>query len=852
MKKFMKRSLAIFLTAILLLPIIGDQNAAVVNAAASPTFVKSKVTISGIGETYQLKIKNKVAKSKYKWSSSDNKIATVTSSGLVTSVGKGTVNIKCRITYPTKKTKTLSCKVTVLIPATDISITNTLDNGAYQMTTGETADLDTILTPSDSTDKTYWFIDDEYADSGCVRIDDAAEGKITALKAGIVVLTVRAAKTATKADADKSIVDDGIIINVKDPSASVKSAEITSSNQITVVFDSAIQSSTIIGTNNVLLDNILLTPLKNTKNVLANDPGTLTANLSADLKTLTITSANKLEGDYRISFTSDIKTTGGVALDNDSIKLTYNDVIAPYVTGGVTLDDSGMKATINFSEEVDFSSFSIKGAQTASSSQTATANTLSIIGNTNNYIISADKKSLTIDLSNISATDYGKSFVITMSGIKDLSGNLPTSAYLTAIIYTDVTLKPQAQLLTLTRTSYYTLTATFDRAIRTGGNISINNGSSISGVVDTTDAKKVNYTMSPAEARYTGTIPVSIFNWNSYNVNSTDTTGKTPITRYVNFDADKTVPVLTNYVYDAATGILTMTYSEDVNISSTTGIFTARIETATGEITQGNNISYTNVTHSDGKNIIKLKLTNMTKIGTYTFTVGQGFVTDNFMNPSAGMAVSISNKTAATMLPDPVMVTQSDTDPSKITLTFLNMLDAVSAQNVSNYSITGVTLLSAALQTNTSTGATVELIAAPGSIDVTVERYLKINGVMGYNGSYTAITGYSKLITLKDNKAPYYIDPPIFDSNAKNVVRLNFSEAIQGSLTVKVYQVINSTSIEITNTVSLSGNIAYINLDSTPTNGTWLKIQITGNSLTDTSGNKLTFTTDTLGVAVAY
>ena len=53
----------------------------------------------------------------------NKKIATVTNNGLVTSVTKE-VSDKCKITYPSGKTKTLSCDVTVIIPSEDIRINN--------------------------------------------------------------------------------------------------------------------------------------------------------------------------------------------------------------------------------------------------------------------------------------------------------------------------------------------------------------------------------------------------------------------------------------------------------------------------------------------------------------------------------------------------------------------------------------------------------------------------------------------------------------------------------------------------------------------------------------------------------
>ena len=51
---------------------------------------------------------------------------------------------------------------------------------------------------------------------------------------------------------------------------------------------------------------------------------------------------------------------------------------------------------------------------------------------------------------------------------------MPKNYTITITLRTDNTPKPQAKLLTVLRTGYYTLTATFDRSIQFGGYASWN------------------------------------------------------------------------------------------------------------------------------------------------------------------------------------------------------------------------------------------------------------------------------------------------------------------------------------------------------------------------------------------
>ncbi len=842
------KKLAMLLAVVLCVPILWNHSTQVASAATTPTFAKSRIDLVGVGQIYQVEIKDKVTGSTYKWSSSDTKIVKVSSKGVLTTVKGGSVTIKCVITYPTKKTKTLSCKVYVTVPSTEIKISNATEvKGANIMTLGTTFDFESVLTPAVTTDKVYWSVG--HGDKECIRIDDAENGVVTATKLGKVTLVASAVQTVTAADAKKSIVNDAIIIEVVGPTATVRSADIVSSDEIKVVFDSPVDKSTIIDSSNKLTSNITLSLVSGSASA---DPGTLTPSLSADMTTLTITSKNLLSGVYGINFTEGIKTTGGVAMEPYYKQLSYVDKTPPQTTM-ITLDDTGYITKIQFSEPIDITNLKASNAQPTSGGSQAESATLSILNNKLNYILSGDKKTLSINLSTIASTDYNKTFSVVLSGIKDLAGNAPANVYFTVIVRTDTTPKPQAVPYSLVRTSYNVVTATFSRGIKTPGMLSLNGGAYVTGVVDIYDNKKVNYTISEADTTLTGNVKAFVAYWDSYNVVTTDTTADYGRTMNVNFTSDTVKPVLISYEFDADNSYLTLTFSEAVKPEFETGVIMASIKTLTDEIQPGNNINYTTEAVPDNDKVVKLKLNNMSILGTYTFTLEEGFVIDAFRNRSASRQFAISNGTStSTELPGPYAIVQSSTKLNQINVEFANRIDVASAQNISNYSIAGVTVIAAQVEKNTNeNGATVVLTIADNSVEVTVERPVTIKGIMGYNGSFSAITTFSGSVTLQENKKPYLVSTT-FDRITMDTILMNFSEQIQGSISVKVTEL--TTGIEIGSNATVSGSTVSIKLNYVPSKGSYLRVQIDplSTNITDTSGNSVAAMNSVYGVVASY
>jgi len=169
------------------------------SAAAEPALNKTSRKIL-IGETYNLNIKNKIKGSKYVWTSSDKKIATVDSRGIVTAKKKGEATITCTITTKDKKKYVLDCKVTVIEPASFFRIKNKVT----ALNLGQTYDFDRII-PKSSNDKTTWSTSDP-----TIANPDKL-GVVTALKEGTVTITGKTLSGKSDSVTFKVVDKDGIV-----------------------------------------------------------------------------------------------------------------------------------------------------------------------------------------------------------------------------------------------------------------------------------------------------------------------------------------------------------------------------------------------------------------------------------------------------------------------------------------------------------------------------------------------------------------------------------------------------------------------------------------------------------------
>ena len=175
MKKRIFKVMTFIFVFLLLLPMISFRNSDAASKRQTWTHYKEPAlsatdkTLTGRNKTFELSIKNLSTYAKsIKWYSTDKKVATVKAAdngrtATVTSVGPGTANISCSITFAYKKTVNLYCKITVKGTAERIEITNAREDRdlRHVIELGEQYEFNSKITPENSLEKTYWFIDNE-------------------------------------------------------------------------------------------------------------------------------------------------------------------------------------------------------------------------------------------------------------------------------------------------------------------------------------------------------------------------------------------------------------------------------------------------------------------------------------------------------------------------------------------------------------------------------------------------------------------------------------------------------------------------------------------------------------------
>lgn len=604
-------------------------------AAAAPKFNVTKKEITGKNKTYKLTIKNKPKKAKYKWTTSNKKVATV-KNGTVTSKTKGTAAIKCKITYSNKKSKTLSCKVTVTVPATEIHISNIKsgENGTHCIQIGKSYDFNKTFTPSDSSYKAYWTVT-TVKEEGDTSVEPAAsvddKGVVTGLRTGkTVILKVTAAKNKEAAKTSK--IDDSIILSIVGKSSSVSSVAGTT-NAIQIQFEEAIDSKTVIESGNIL-KNISLSMMQDNEDKWAQAPGKLTAQLSPDKKTLTITPANILGGRYKLTVPPSVLTVSGLPVERYSEELNFENNDSPYITE-IDNDSSGYIANIHFSKPVNTNRMKISSVSAVGSVlDKLTVNILSAPGN---YVLSQDKRTLSINLSAVSAGDKNKTYLVAFTGIVDMDGNPPKEEPLIATLRIDTQTRPQAKVLTVERTALDEITVTFDSSIEKAGYLLIA-GTMYTGTINSTNDKIVSYKLTQSGVNLSGMQSISIIGFSGYHV--AGAYGNE--TRTVDLSYTKEPPKCIDYKYSSGQSgnNLYLTFDRNVKVQSTGGMLMANITDASGNV-YPKTVKYLAVSQNATTVSITLLSDSLTIKGNYELHIPAGMVTDYSGNPCEMINISI-------------------------------------------------------------------------------------------------------------------------------------------------------------------------------------------------------------------
>ncbi len=760
----MKRRLSLLLTLCLVILLFAPVQS--IHAATTYTLNASSRTLNGIGKKFTLKLtapKGTTAT----FRSSNSAIASVTKKGIVTAKKKGCATITCTAKKGSVINR-LTCIITVKVPAKSIEFSNAIidmDYDAHVLELGTTFDFNARRISSSSkcssTDVIRFYVKDPTK-----AIVNAKTGLVTPLKPGYTTLTVSCAATAGLALNPNNKVKQTINLFIAKPNVTVTSCQLTNRNELQIVFSQSMLARSLIS------DNGLASGISIKEEKGAEELGSLSGSLSEDKKTLTVKNKKAFSGTYNISLDKSILSESGYPLTPFSESKDLRDLISPTYLG-CTLDDTGLIVSLNFSEPVSIKNLLPSGAKR---SDTISLSYPSIFTKKSNYTLSKDQKSILLDLTGIAPADQNVPIELTLYGIVDLANN-PTNPYpLVVSIYTNTTSTSQAKLTNAYRNGN-SIVAVFNKSIQAPG-YAIANNNFLNGVVNQTNKKEVIYYMSDTSLLNTKTgVNVVFYNYSTYHANSSSATTQ----RIVNFGATATIPVVVKSVFTSKmvnsvqTNILTLTFNEPITSLSTTGYMKCR-STSDGIVGVDANYSYTSET--DDKTLTIYLKDSFTEQTEYTFTLPEGFVMDCYHNYNTAQTIRVSKAAGEKMaLPEPVAMQVSGAYNEYIYITFNQMLDQATAEAKENYNISGVTIQSAQLISNTyNCPAIVKLTVPQKSIITDAPYQVKLSGIKGYKDSFTAMKPYQTMVTLTNNQTLETQSITALSSN--NSVTLVFSSSL--------------------------------------------------------------------------
>lgn len=831
-KKLFTKLMAFLLICVMAIPMVSIRKPETVYAASASMNTTWKTIY--MGSTYSFWVKNATNAKTKSWSSSNKSVVTVNGKGMITPVKAGKATISCKIVFKDGTSQTVKATVAVKnrVPATAISVSADLGTiNAHTLKVGESYKFKFTKSPSNTTDYAYFTIaDNEYASV-------TSAGVVTAKKAGITMLEVACGTSAADANNPANTVKKRVYLYITPGDATVtpsvtptptptptegaskpkvNSVSLASSKELKINFSSEILASSVIDSNGNLISGsvtIGLTPG-------ANNFNDITPSLSKDKKSLILTASSSFEGTYVITISESILSVSGVPVTPYTVQKNLKDEVGPsYVT--TTVEDNGYVANIEFSEPIDISELSIYNVA-------GTNNTTlqSYLTNADNYVLSADRKSLSIDLSSCGVTKANA--LVYMVGIKDIIGNVSSPFTLPVVVEIDATIKPNAALVSVVRTSKNLVTATFSRPIQYAGYMYIGNDY-VTGIVDTADSTKVNYAIP--NTSLTGSQVVTLNGWFSYNSTGAQSTD---VKRSVDFTLDNKVPVLLSSVLTNTTENnvpvtkLTLTYNKEVSLLSGNGKLSTKIVSTNSNI-YNKELSYTAV--AKGMKVTISFTNQATEMGTYYFSLPAGLVMDKYENQSVASTITVSKQTSSSsVLPAPVSIVQDIANPSKIYIKFNQKLDMTTVANTSNYIVgTATRPTSANVIAQDESSATIELTFASNAIPTTANYPVTVKGIKGYNDSYSEMETYNTILPLVENGAPTFISAKL---DTAQTITATFSEYFTGTINVTVY---NGNSV-VGSSCYNNGKELFITLDQPITSAAY--IMFTNNELVDDNNNK--------------
>ncbi len=318
MKKNFFKKLAFFMALAMVITAISPATFA--GAAAAPKIDATSKTLYVKG-TYDFAILNKVAKSTYKWASSDAKVAKVDAkTGLTTAVAPGKATISCTITLPTKKTTTVKAVVTVKQKATAVKVNNYTEGMTINV--GEKAfDFNLTKTPAKATSASFWMINEATNTAGATHV---ANGVVNTTKVGEFEIKAVLAESAAAFEAGNYTTEtEWLKVKVE---AVPTGAQQVSDKKVDVTFNTNIKD--IVKTSDFELVDVATNVKQAIKAVTISDNG-LTATIETYVNLVDAKDYKVVYGAKEFKFTASVGAVNSIAVvekeitHNTATKITY-------------------------------------------------------------------------------------------------------------------------------------------------------------------------------------------------------------------------------------------------------------------------------------------------------------------------------------------------------------------------------------------------------------------------------------------------------------------------------------------------------------------------------------------------
>ncbi|MGG1572237.1 hypothetical protein [Fictibacillus sp. NRS-1165] len=547
---------------------------------------------------------------------------------------------------------------------------------------------------------------------------------------------------SAKADLGKRIEDAGKAIEAKKAELAVPKVESVSAvnaKTITVTFSKALDDKTLKANNT---DVITVVAGDN-----AHDAGTITQELSADGKTLTLKAANYFKGEYTVKVPFEIvKAVSGQFVSPVNQKVTVSDTAAPVLSSAkATVKDTkdGIKSvTLTFNEDVS----SIDTVKIGNQNYTPV-----IVGNTT---------TINVDL------DATKAYDLTVVNASDAAGNMKDVQSAPVTVSVD---NVAPSITSVVPAGENKVKVTLDKELKNDSLVlsakvgTFTTDIFSSAVVNPENKKEYTVTLNSSYLFKNGsTDTVTLTVAKDALQDSLGNSNANEITKSVTLAKDTTAPAVSNVATTVVNGKVTafeLTFNEEVTSLDASKVY---VVNSKGEIMSLANVATPLVKVDDNKKVV-FTLANGLTADKYSFDLSEGFVTDKSL--AANKNTKYSFMVDVTEAGKPVETTFTIADVTEadniVTVDFGAKVKATgtgSALNPASYQVNGVTLpsdtkIEFAQDSNGVVQSKVVITLPAGFVKTSdTKAVFRVTGVQTLDNKVS--NPFIKTIDIEDNTAP--------------------------------------------------------------------------------------------------